>query len=66
MTPAEETFIEFKSDTFIFRCRTGDVGIEGRYWIERNDRGEITKKEKLGHYVCLGNERCFECGRKLG
>ncbi len=68
----KETYQKAQYGNLSFKLITGSVSIEKgddsahSYKVERNEFGEITKKEKFySHYACLGVDRCFTCGKEL-
>ena len=61
----KETYRKFVCDDFTLKMITGSVSIEGKHTVWRNEIGQETKREKNKHYVCLGVDHCFECGREM-
>lgn len=58
----------------VVNFKFGSVGIEPdpksplySFKVEKDEHGKETKRERFySHYVCLGYEHCFKCGRKIG
>ncbi|UOF77776.1 hypothetical protein [Caudoviricetes sp.] len=68
----KETYIKSAFDGITVRFVTGSVELVpcgdrlNSYRVERNQFGQITKKEKFNsHIVCCGVDYCYTCGKKL-
>jgi hypothetical protein len=69
----KETYLLFKTPDFSIRAITGSVFLENHsrdltkgFTVYRNQFGEIVKREEFNrHFACLGEEKCFICGKVL-
>lgn len=68
----KETYLKANYNGITFRFILGSVSIEKgddplhSYKVERNEFGDVVAKVKFySHYVCLGTDRCFTCGKVL-
>ena len=71
-TKTKETYIKSSFDEITVKFVTGSVDLVpcgdllNSYRVERNQFGQITKKEKFNsHIICCGVKYCDTCGRKL-